>query len=72
MVQLPISSIVDEFKAGKMRFHMMVWDCPDQELMIHEVQPEVKSGWKWAAKQAVTEEASLRTKEMIRRWGAKW
>jgi len=62
--QLPISSIVDEFKAGKVRFHMILRDLPDQ--VIREVQPEVKSGPKWTAERAVTEaETSLRTKDIV-------
>jgi len=63
-VQLPLSSVVDEFKAGKVRLHMMLRDSPDQ--VIREVQPVVKSGRKWTAVQAVTEaEASLRTKDIV-------
>lgn len=43
---------------------MMLRDSPHQ--VIREVQPEVKSGWKWTAEKAVTEaEASLRTKEIV-------
>ena len=58
-VQLPSSSIVDEFKAGRVRFHMMLRDSRDH--LIREVQPEVKSDRKWTAERAVDEtEASLR------------
>ena len=55
---------MDEFKAGKVRLHMMLRDSPDQ--VIREVQPVVKSGQKWTAEQGVTEaEASLRTKDIV-------
>ena len=57
-VQLLFSSVVDEFRAGKVRLHMMLRDSPDQ--VIREVQPVVKSGRKWTAEQGVNEaEASL-------------
>lgn len=63
-MQLPLSSVVDEFKAGKVRLRMMLRDSPDQ--VIREVQPEVKSGRKWTAEQAMTEaEASLQTKDIV-------
>ena len=55
---------MDKFKAGKVRLHMMLQDSADE--MIREVQPEVKSGQKWTAEQAVTEaEASLRSKDIV-------
>jgi len=63
-VQLPISSIVDEFKAGKVRFHTILQDSPVQ--VIREVQDEVKSGPKWTAERAVTEaETSLQAKDIV-------
>ncbi len=63
-VQLPLPSVVDEFNAGKVRLRMMLRNSPDQ--VIHEVQPEVKSGRKWTAEQAMTEaEAGLQTKDIV-------
>ena len=47
MLQLPFSSITEEFKVGKARLHLMLWDSPDD--VIRQVQPEVKTGTKWSA-----------------------
>ena len=64
MLQLPFSSITEEFKIGKARLHMMLKYSPDD--VIHQVQPEVRTGTKWSAAKAVEEaEASLQIKEVI-------
>ena len=58
MLQLPFSSITEEFKVGKARLHLMLRDSPDD--VIRQVQPEVRTGTKWSAVKAVQEaEASL-------------
>ena len=60
-LQLSISSLVEEFKIGKVRLHMMMKDSADE--VIWKAYPEIKSGTKWAAvKVAQEEECSLRIK----------
>ena len=64
MLQLPLSSITEEFKVGKARLHLMLRDSPDD--VIRQVQPEVRTGTNWSAAKAVQEaEASLQIKEVI-------
>ena len=64
MLQLPLSSLVEEFKMGKARLHMMLRDSPDE--VIRHVSPEVRTGTKWSAAKAVQEaEASLQIKDII-------
>ena len=64
LLQLPRSSIAEEFKVGKARLHMMLQDSPYD--VIRQVQPEVRTGTKWSAAKAVLEaEASLQIKEVI-------
>ena len=64
MLQLPFSSITEEFKVGKARLHLMLWDSSDD--VIRQVQPEVRTGTKWSAAKALQEaEASLQIKEVI-------
>ena len=64
MLQLPFSSLVEEFKAGKARLHMMLRDSPDE--IIQQVNPEVRTGTKWSAADAVNEaEGSLKIKEVV-------
>ena len=46
-LQLPISSLVEEFKIGKVRLHMMMKDSADE--IIRKAYPEIKSGTKWSA-----------------------
>ena len=59
------SSIVDEIKARKVSFHLMLGDSRDH--VIREVQPEVKSDRKRTAERVVDEaEASLRTQDIVR------
>ena len=57
-IQLPISSLVEEFKIGKVRLHMMMKDSADE--IIRKAYPEIKSGIKWSAVKAAQEaECSL-------------
>ena len=64
MLQLPFSSITEEFKVGKARLHLMLRDSPDD--VICQVQPEVRTRTKWSAAKAVQEtKASLQIKEVI-------
>ena len=46
-LQLPISSLVEEFKIGKVRLHMMMKDSADE--IIRKMYSEIKSGTKWSA-----------------------
>ena len=63
-LQLPISSLVEEFKIGKVRLHMMMKDSADE--IIRKVYPEIKSGMKWSAVKAAQEaECSLWIKDII-------
>ena len=63
-LQLPISSLVEEFKIGKVRLHMMMKDSVDE--IIWKAYPEIKSGMKWSAVKAAQEaECSLRIKDII-------
>ena len=54
--QLRISSLVEEFKIGKVRLHMMMKDSADE--IIQKAYPEIKLGMKEA-------ECSLRIKDII-------
>ena len=64
MLQLPLSSLAEEFKVGKARLHMMLRDSPDE--VIRQVQPEIRTGTKWVASAAVQEaESSLQIKDII-------
>ena len=63
-LQLPISSLVEEFKIGKVRLHMMMKDSADE--IIRKAYPEIESGMKWSAVKAAQEaECSLRIKDII-------
>ena len=63
-LQLPISSLVEEFKIGKVRLHMMMKDSADE--IIRKTYPEIKSGTKWSAVKAAQEaECSPRMKDII-------
>ena len=62
-LQLPISSLVEEFKIGKVRLHMMMKDSADE--IIRKAYPEIKSGTKWSAVETAQEaECSLRIKDV--------
>ena len=63
-LQLPISSLVEEFKIGKVRLHMMMKDSADK--IIRKAYPGIKSVTKWSAvKTAQEAECSLRIKDII-------
>ena len=63
-LQLPISSLVNGFKIGKVRLLMMMKDSVDE--IIRKAYPEIKSGMKWSAVKAAQEaECSLRIKNVI-------
>ena len=63
-LQLPISSLVEEFKVGKICLHIMIKDSADE--IIRKAYPEIKSGTKWSAvKTAQEAECSLRIKDII-------
>ena len=63
-LQLPISSLVEEFKIGKVRLHMMMKDSADE--IIRKVYLEIKSDTKWSAVKAYQEaECSIRIKDII-------
>ena len=50
---LPISSLVKEFKIGKVRLHMMTKESADE--IIRKAYPEIKSVMKWSAVNAAYE-----------------
>ncbi|XP_061917856.1 uncharacterized protein LOC133659137 [Entelurus aequoreus] len=63
-LQLPLSSVVEEFKVAKCRLSLTYRDSQDQ--LIREAGIITRSGRKWAASAAVTQaESSLRTKDTI-------
>ena len=63
-LHLPISSLIKEFKIGKLRLHMMMKDSAD-EIML-KAYPGIKSGAKWSAvKNALAVECSQRIKDII-------
>ena len=50
-LQLPLSSLIEEFKVTKARLYMMLRDLEDQ--VIRDTLPEVKTGMKWSAREVV-------------------
>ena len=50
-LELPITSIVEEYKAGKVRTVMMLRYSKDQA--IREDPPEVRTGSRWVAEEEV-------------------
>ena len=63
-LQLPISSLVEELKIGKVRLHLMMKDSTDE--IIRNAYLEIKSGTKWSAvKTAQEAECCLRIKDII-------
>ena len=63
-LQLPISSLVEEFKIEKVRLHMMMKDSADE--IIRKAYPQIKSGSKWSAVKTAREaECSVRIKDII-------
>ena len=63
-IQLPISSLVEEFKIRKVRLHTMMKDSTDE--IIRKAYPEIKSGTKLSAVKITQEvECTLRIKDII-------
>jgi hypothetical protein len=50
---LPLSSVVEEYKVGKVRALMTLKESQDQK--ISAAEPEVRTGKKWSAKEAWTD-----------------
>ena len=63
-LKLPLKSIVEEYKVSKTRFQLMLEESSDN--VVREVQPTLKSGRKWKAREAVDNaKESLKLKEVI-------
>ena len=63
-LELPITSIVEEYKAGKVRTVMMLRLSKDST--IREDPPEVKTGKRWSAEKAANDaEAELRHRDIV-------
>ena len=63
-LQLPVSSVSEEFKKGKTRLVMMLRDSCDSQ--VREAKIEIKSGRKWKAAEAVEEaESRLRHRDIV-------
>ena len=63
-LELPLSSIVEEFKVGKARLFMMLRDSADQ--VIHDAPPDIITGKKWAASEEVANATQeLQVKEVM-------
>ncbi|RXN33882.1 hypothetical protein ROHU_015321 [Labeo rohita] len=63
-LQLPLSSVVEEFKVAKCRLSLIYRDSRDQ--LTRKAGVRTRSGRKWAASTAIDQaECSLRTKEII-------
>ena len=63
-LQLPLSSLIEEFKVTKARLYMMLRDLEDQ--VIRDTLPEVKTGMKWSAREEVEAmESQLRHKDIV-------
>ena len=63
-LQLPVSAVTTEFKVSKARLVMTLKDSSDP--VIRNLQPDVKTGQKWAATKAVEEaESQLEMNEII-------
>ncbi|XP_069139210.1 uncharacterized protein [Argopecten irradians] len=63
-LQLPLSSLVEEFKTGKARLIMTLKESKDDKVRLAGV--EVRTGRKWSASKAVDEaESRLRHKDIV-------
>ena len=63
-LQLPLSSVVEEFKVAKCRLSLTYKDSEDQ--LTREAGIRTRSGRKWAASTALNQtESSLRTRDII-------
>ena len=65
-LQLPLTSIVETYKAGKVRTVMMLRNSKDPE--IKNNQPEVKTGRKWNAAEATDEATVVMQQKDIVSW----
>ncbi|XP_072181288.1 uncharacterized protein [Diadema setosum] len=62
-LQLPMTSVVEEFKDGKVRLVMMMRESKDQ--VIAGVRPPIRTGRKWRAEEAADEAVAMaKWKEM--------
>ena len=63
-LQLPLKSVLEEYKVGKVRFQLMLRDSKDQAIRDH--YPDLRSGKKWTAMEAIDEaEARLQHKDVV-------
>ena len=62
-LELPITSIVEEYKAGKVRAVMMLRHSRDQT--IRDDPPEVRTGKRWQAEVEVNITEALRHKDIV-------
>ena len=63
-LRLPLKSLVEEYKAGKVRLQVMLENSQDD--VVRPVQPTLKTGRKWKVLDAVTDvKDNLRLKEVI-------
>lgn len=63
-LQLPLRSVVEEFKVCRVRQVMMLRDCRDAK--VSKAGVEVRTGRKWRAQEAVTTaEASVQHSDII-------
>ena len=63
-MRLPLKSVLEEYKCGKVRLHMMLEESEDPA--VKSIQPTLKSGRKWKVGEAVNlAKQCLNTKEVI-------
>jgi hypothetical protein len=63
-LQLPFTSIVDEFKVGKVRLHLLLSTSEDRVTQLAE--PEIVAGRKWCVTEAVGEaESRVRFEQIL-------
>ena len=63
-LRLPLKSIVEEYKVGKVRLHTMLEGSADE--VVKTVQPTLKTGRKWKVQEGVDQaEAELKMKEIM-------
>ncbi|XP_069133240.1 uncharacterized protein [Argopecten irradians] len=63
-LQLPLTSLVEEFKTGKARLVMTLKDSRDEK--VRQAGVEVRTGRRWSASKAVSEaESRLRHKDIV-------
>ena len=62
-LQLPLKSIMEEFKSGKVKLKMMLDDSKDK--VIKSLNPSLKTGRKWKVKDTISAKENLAFKEVI-------